>query len=222
MPPPTTAFALAAAAVPLRGGPVFSAAARAPSAGPTTFVTNTRCPFARTTWIALEELSIEYTVKEVGLYGAGGKPQWFLDMNPAGQVPVLEHSGVLVVDSVTILDHLLESYPSSALAVASGSPSCRAARKRIDTFLPAAKADILAGRAPEAASQALEAEMRAPFLAGAEFSAADVRALPFLARVDEEYGLASLGCDKLAEWFVMCKRRPAFLSTVVGSPWWWW
>ena len=27
--------------------------------------------------------------QEVGLYGHGGKPKWFLELNPKGQVPVL-------------------------------------------------------------------------------------------------------------------------------------
>lgn len=52
------------------------------------FVTSRPCPFAQRVWIALEEVSIPYEMQEVALFG-GRKPDWFLQLNPVGKVPVL-------------------------------------------------------------------------------------------------------------------------------------
>eukprot|EP00820_Chromera_velia_P015933 Cvel_25680.t1-p1 / transcript=Cvel_25680.t1 / gene=Cvel_25680 / organism=Chromera_velia_CCMP2878 / gene_product=hypothetical protein / transcript_product=hypothetical protein / location=Cvel_scaffold2943:21157-21569(+) / protein_length=110 / sequence_SO=supercontig / SO=protein_coding / is_pseudo=false len=38
------------------------------------FITNRQCPFAQKTWIALEESGMPYEMKEISLYGSGGKP----------------------------------------------------------------------------------------------------------------------------------------------------
>ena len=49
-------------------------------------------------------------MKEVDLYGPGGKPDWFLELNPRGTVPVLECYGgsVTYLESDLILDKILE------------------------------------------------------------------------------------------------------------------
>ena len=53
-------------------------------------ITNRMCPFAQKAWIALELCSgMPFAVQEISLYGAGGKPAWFWELNPAGTVPVL-------------------------------------------------------------------------------------------------------------------------------------
>ena len=76
-------------------------------------VTNRLCPYAQRAHIALAASGLKYETKvhcfhsichllfgsiyklviptsqEVGLYGHGGKPKWFLELNPKGQVPVL-------------------------------------------------------------------------------------------------------------------------------------
>ena len=74
----------------------------------TTFVTNRACPFAQKAWIALEACQAPFEMKEVSLYGNNGKPDWFLELNPAGTVPVLECFGGAVVlpDSDLILDQI--------------------------------------------------------------------------------------------------------------------
>ena len=74
-----------------------------------TFVTNKMCPFAQKCWVALEASHMHYEMKEIGLYGAGGKPNWFLKLNPKGTVPVLEVDGespTIYPDSELILDYI--------------------------------------------------------------------------------------------------------------------
>ena len=60
-------------------------------------------------WIALEAARAPYELQEVALYGAGGKPDWFWDLNPDGTVPVLVCHGGAVV------------YPDSDLALESAT-----------------------------------------------------------------------------------------------------
>lgn len=38
------------------------------------FITNKRCPFAQKAWIALESSEVGYDMREISLYGVGGKP----------------------------------------------------------------------------------------------------------------------------------------------------
>ena len=49
-----------------------------------------------------------FTMEEISLYGAGGKPSWFLKLNPAGTVPVLDvNDGAEVIpDSELILEYV--------------------------------------------------------------------------------------------------------------------
>ena len=44
------------------------------------------CPYAHRVWLALEVKQLPYKLVEIDLYG--GKPSWFLELNPAGLVPV--------------------------------------------------------------------------------------------------------------------------------------
>jgi len=45
-----------------------------------------KCPFAQKAWVALETSGCEYEMKEISLYGSGGKPDWFWKLNPRGTV----------------------------------------------------------------------------------------------------------------------------------------
>ncbi len=45
---------------------------------------------------------VDYALTEISLYGSGGKPDWFLKMNPKGLVPVLRHKEQVVVESNVI------------------------------------------------------------------------------------------------------------------------
>jgi glutaredoxin len=67
------------------------------------FYTNPKCPYAQRVWITLEEKEVQYKTVEVALYGSGGKPSWFMALNPKGEVPVLKHGETVVVDSNQII-----------------------------------------------------------------------------------------------------------------------
>ena len=73
------------------------------SEGEVTFYTNSKCPYAQRVWIALEEKGVKYTAVEIALYGSGGKPGWFMRLNPKGEVPVLKHNEKVIVESNSII-----------------------------------------------------------------------------------------------------------------------
>ena len=75
-----------------------------------TLYTHKMCPFAQKAWIALEEKKathgLEFKLEEIGLYGSGGKPDWFLKLNPKGEVPVLKHGDKVVAESDEIIKYI--------------------------------------------------------------------------------------------------------------------
>ena len=60
----------------------------------------------------MEAAEVPYELEQVSLYGSGGKPSWFMKLNPRGQVPVLvvkddnDTDKVVLADSDLILDEM--------------------------------------------------------------------------------------------------------------------
>jgi len=70
-----------------------------------TLITNKKCPFAQKAWIALREAGLDFDLSEVSLYGSEGKPEWFLNLNSSGYVPVLvEKDGQAINESDRIVN----------------------------------------------------------------------------------------------------------------------
>lgn len=70
----------------------------------------TICPFVQRVTALLEAKQIPYQVEYISLKD---KPQWFLELSPNGQVPVLiTESGVALFESEAIVEYLDEVYPS--------------------------------------------------------------------------------------------------------------
>ncbi|KAK3086629.1 hypothetical protein FSP39_021214 [Pinctada imbricata] len=73
------------------------------------------CPYAQRTRLVLAHKNIQYETVNVHLKPASAKPDWFLERNPLGMVPVLEKDGKVVYES-TICNYFLEAcYPDSKL-----------------------------------------------------------------------------------------------------------
>lgn len=67
------------------------------------------CPFVQRVTALLEAKSIAYDVEFISL---SDKPQWFLNISPNGQVPVLiTDSGHSLFESDAIVEYLEEAYP---------------------------------------------------------------------------------------------------------------
>lgn len=67
------------------------------------------CPFVQRVTALLEAKEIDYTIEFIQL---SDKPQWFLDISPTGQVPVLiTEKGEALFESDAIIEYLDEVYP---------------------------------------------------------------------------------------------------------------
>lgn len=67
------------------------------------------CPFVQRVTALLEAKSIAYDIEYISL---SDKPQWFLDISPNGQVPVLiTDTGKALFESDAIVEYIEEAYP---------------------------------------------------------------------------------------------------------------
>jgi len=68
----------------------------------------------RCAW-ALEEAQVAYDYQRVWMMKGEGQASWFLAVNPAGKIPVLEDGGLTLTESVAIVLHIADRYPQSPL-----------------------------------------------------------------------------------------------------------
>lgn len=204
--------------------------------GATRFVTNKMCPFAQKAWIALEVSKTPYELEEVSLYGSGGKPDWFWELNPKGTVPVLVCDGgaVVIPDSDLILDEIEKGVvvPTNikfAAADDSGSDSevsnrVKEWRTAINKMLPIGKKAVLSRSSVgnlHDTLRTLDSKVVGTYLTGDKITVADCHAFPFLWRINNEFGLSS-DYPNLSRWLDTCCKQAAFKKTIQSSWWWWW
>lgn len=67
------------------------------------------CPFAQRTRILLAQKGIDFSLTEIDL--TQPRPDWFLKLNPLGQVPVIIHEGRVLNESSVINEYLDEVFP---------------------------------------------------------------------------------------------------------------
>lgn len=69
------------------------------------------CPFAQRTRILLKLKNIRFDLTE--LESSRRMPDWFLKLNPLGQVPVIQHEGIILNESSIINEYLEEVFPAT-------------------------------------------------------------------------------------------------------------
>lgn len=74
----------------------------------------------RALW-ALEEVGVQSEYVEIDLKGGEAREPKFLEINPAGKVPVLDDDGTIITESAAICMHLAERYPQSRLMPPAGT-----------------------------------------------------------------------------------------------------
>ncbi|MFL5921019.1 MAG: glutathione S-transferase family protein [Gaiellaceae bacterium] len=176
-----------------------------------TLYTADRCPYAARARIALAEKGIAYDAVEIDL---DDRPAWIYEKNPLGTVPVYEEDeGLVLPESLVIMEYLQERYPEPALWPA--DPAERALGRlwldrfddRLgDAYYAAPRGDgreQLDARIAEL-DGALEAQ---PWLSGREYGLADIGYVPWILRGLERFELA-LG-PSLSDWVERCSARPA-------------
>lgn len=193
------------------------------------FVTNTWCPFAQKAWIALEASNAEYQMKEISLYGAGGKPDWFWELNPKGTVPVVVinegDNKKVFADSEDILDAVLDGGIKGDGNMSSDEERDAIMKwRRIISkqLIPTGKSAVLGGSKSELQSllKELDSEVVGPYLTGEKFTVADAAAFPFFWRLNDEYGLEEI--KQLSQWLDKCSQNAAVKKTIPTGGWWWW
>lgn len=201
----------------------------------TVLYTHKMCPFAQKAWVALNLAQVPYELDEIALYG--GKPNWFLKMNPKGQVPVLKFEDKIVTESEEILDFIASSsFPSQVNFHVEDGDLILWYRQHLDKNLkPVGKEAVCRGVFSSQLQQLLlEMEERYAvvkssggkgdcFLAGECVSMADASAFPFIFRLRSEYEsqFSSL-YPELCNWLKYVTAREEFAKTIVSSWWWWW
>ncbi len=184
------------------------------SIGPVlTLFTADRCPYAARARIVLAEKGLEYDAVEIDL---DDRPAWLYEKNPLGKVPVLEEDeGLVLPESVVIMEYLEERYPEPALWPA--DPAERAlGRLWVERFDDRLGRDYYALRRGGERKPlderlgvldwALEAS---PFLSGRGYGLADIAYFPWILRARENLGVELGSFPSLAAWFERLSERPA-------------
>ena len=169
--------------------------------------------------------STPYTLKEVSLYGSGGKPSWFMKLNPDGTVPVLVSSDEkdIYPDSELILDHIIKVSDLHSQHENIDEIKVQSWRRNISQqIIPIGKRAVLSGSKSDLYDllEKLDDDVIGPFLCGKSISIADCAAFPFLWRINDEFGLDNN--SKLKKWLNLCSETDCFKKTVQKSWWWWW
>jgi glutathione S-transferase len=77
------------------------------------FYTNPQSRGRIVRWM-LEELAVPYTTQVVE-YGPPMKSAPFIDINPMGKVPAIQHQGRVVTECAAIITYLAEAFPATGL-----------------------------------------------------------------------------------------------------------
>jgi glutathione S-transferase len=178
-----------------------------------------RCPYCARVRIVLAEKSVPYETVVVDLTD---RPAWLYEKNPAGKVPVLEEDGLCIPESAVIMELLEERFPEPSLYPV--DPAQRAlARLAIWRFDDEFSRDYYAARRGGDDSHErfqlrlaeLDRRLReSAFLAGHEYSLADIAWFPWLPRAEAYLGLSLEEYPAIAAWHDRLAERPAIAAEI--------
>jgi len=191
----------------------------------------------RVVW-ALEELGLAYQLRQVDLRQRM-QDEEFVKRNPAGFLPVLDDDGVVMVESIAILEYLIARHHGKALAPAAGDAAFSTYQQFLhlgESGLAAYLNIVVASRflAPEAERQnwgtqvaerlffnrlALVSQRltQAPMMAGAAFSAADISVIYALDMADR-LGLSDRFGPEVQDYWSRMSMRPAYKAAIEKLP----
>ncbi|KKA29786.1 hypothetical protein TD95_005478, partial [Thielaviopsis punctulata] len=162
-----------------------------------TIYLSTCCPWCRRVLAVLKEVGAHYEVVSIDL--TLPRPEWYLKINPKGQVPTLLYDGKILTESGVIAQFLADLYPSH-LVKPSNAPGGALQRAEYALFVSKflevvqkpvmggifANKGVLAEEAQEmvaAMARSLEPELKTagPFFGGSEtFTLVEVSFFSFL------------------------------------------
>ena len=177
----------------------------------------------RTARFMLEELGVPYETVVLDYDGAMKTPE-YLAINPMGKVPAIRHGNQVVTETAAICAYLADAFPDAGLAPPlarrgdyyrwlffAAGPVEAAVMDRFRKYEPDAEQQRMVGYGSfERTIAALDAAVtRNPWLAGAEFSAADVYAG---SQIDwpMQFGMLE-PTPALADYIARLRARPGYL-----------
>ncbi|XP_048254866.1 pyrimidodiazepine synthase-like [Haliotis rufescens] len=188
------------------------------------------CPFAQRTRLVLEHKKIPYETINVDLKK---KPDWFLERNPLGLVPVLEKDDQVVYESLVCDDYLDQVYPDSPLYP---QDAYKKARDRIllETFSQVTTAwyKLLSSGGSDEAGEKFFSVLktyetalgdRGEFFGGATPSMLDFTAWPWfersgvLEKVAPKYAITESNFPNIAAWQKRMFELPAVKATMFDT-----
>ena len=173
-----------------------------------------RCPYAARARIALAEKQLAYDAVAIDL---DDRPAWLYEKNPAGRVPVLEEDGGLILpESLCILEYLEERYPEPPLLPADAAERALA-RLRMERFDDLGSPYYAVRHGDESARGRLDDALGdldallevQPYLTGRDYGLADIAYVPWILRGQAMFGLDVSPYDALGDWLERLERRPA-------------
>lgn len=189
--------------------------------------------------LALEEKGLPYRLEEVDIFAEGGPSAAYLKRHPFGRIPAFEHDGFQLYEAAAIVRYVDEAFDGPAL-----QPAGLAARTRMNQAIAVldnyayrtlvwdvyveATSDPAEGEGPDKAKIAAALPRAAlclkaladlkggtAWLAGDEFSLADLFAAPMLAcfmRTEEGRDLLD-GVAGLRDWWRAMAARESMART---------
>jgi glutathione S-transferase len=178
-----------------------------------------RCPYCARVRILLAEKGIPHELVAVNL---DDRPAFIIELNPPrGRVPVLEEDSFVLPESPVINEYLEERYPDPPLLPA--DPADRALARlliyRFDELLGEPYYDLYfdrPGGSAERLGAALEGLDRrlsgSPYLAGREYSLADIAYVPWIFRAETRLRFDLSPYEAIAAWSERLLERPAIAA----------
>ncbi|XP_057789122.1 glutathione S-transferase DHAR2-like isoform X1 [Salvia miltiorrhiza] len=146
------------------------------------------CPFCQRVLLTLEEKKVEY---KLHLISFDAKPQWFMEVNPEGKVPLIKLDDKWISDSDVIVGILEEKYPNPSLATPAEVSSVGS--KIFSSFVKFLKSKDPSDGSEQALLDELKAleehlKTKGPYINGENISAADLNLAPKLYHLDVTLG----------------------------------
>ncbi|GAB4854863.1 Glutathione S-transferase dhar1, mitochondrial [Ancistrocladus abbreviatus] len=147
------------------------------------------CPFSQRVLLTLEEKKLPY---KLHLIDVNNKPQWFLDVNPGGKVPVIKFGDdKWIPDSDVVVGLIEEKYPDPPLST---PPEFASVGSKI---FPSFVAFLKSKDPNDGSEKALVEQLKAlddhlnahgPYVAGDKVTAVDLSLAPKLYHVETALG----------------------------------
>jgi len=172
-----------------------------------------RCPYCARVRIVLAEKGVELEVVEIDL---SDRPAWIYEKNSTGRVPVIEEDGWVLPESAVIMEYLEERHPDPPLLPA--DPADRALARLLvfrgdevtDPYYAFRRKEDGARERLDAQLARLDAVLHGrPYLAGSEYSLADIGIVPWILRTRDMLGVELDPFPALTAWLERLLERPA-------------